>query len=137
MKYSFLLCVVLFSGHHSTYAKTLLKSETSSLSQIQTTSKSSDFNALQFFQYLNIPHFNTSVEKDNHNVGINDSEETEEEDFKFIKKKYKACNCISTDLYTQKSSCLFHNTHKCSPINERYFYIPSNRLHIIFLVFRI
>lgn len=136
MKYLLPLSIVLFLGYSFLYANTQEGNKWDSLNK---TVFLTDYSSLGFFQdsCSNTLTPSLEVKKEVFKICTSDNEELEEDEFVPLKKELKNITFFSSDLYAQKIGSLCNNITKRVFFYKHLAFFASNKLYVIFRVFRI
>jgi hypothetical protein len=130
--------ILLVGGYNNIYAHqdNFVPAATKTIDQILLPGTSH----VQYSLDSTIKSYNTTL-KQNDKVELRDGEEDEEDmsSYKVVtaKKTLALHNYFTTDFYNYTPGYFCDALNKSLPVCKQLFHYPSNRLHIIFRVFRI
>lgn len=132
MKYLVAIYVILLCGYGNLYAN-----ENQEIADILLSKASKQSEAIQSFHDLMTQSLQSNVSQDTNKISATDNEVAEEEEVTSVKKDKTSSVYFSTVLYAEQLGCLCNNIKKRLPQSKFFARFLTNKLHIIFSVFRI
>lgn len=132
MKYLVAIYVILLCGYGNLYAN-----ENQDSADILLSKASKQSEAIQSFHDLMKQSLQSNVSQDTNKISATDNEVAEEEEVTSVKKDKTSSVYFSTVLYAEQLGCLCNNIKKRLPQSKFFARFLTNKLHIIFSVFRI
>jgi len=137
MKYLVSIYVILLCGCGNLYANDNQDNTTISLVKESNQSECNNSDVMQSFHDLMTQFLQSNVSQNINKIRATDNEVAEEEEVASIKKDKTSSVYFSTVLYAEQLGCLCNNIKKRLPQSKFFARFLTNKLHIIFSVFRI
>lgn len=132
MKYLVSIYVILLCGYGNLYANDNQDSIAISLNK-----ECNQSDIIQSFHDLMTQSLQSNVSQDINKIRATDNEVAEEEEVASIKKDKTSSVYFSTVLYAEQLGCFCNNVKKRLPQSKFFARFLTNKLHVIFSVFRI